>query len=394
VADERDGATRYFLLETVRHYAREQLRDSGEETQVQRRHLHFFLALAEGAEPQLKGAEQQVWLDRLEIEHGNLRAALGWSSSEGGSAAGGLRLAGAVSWFWFVRGHLAEGYGWLTGLLALATSGQVASARAKALSGAGVLAYARGDYPAARALHQECLAIHRQLADRQGIVQSLNNLGITAYVQGDFSATRALTEEALAIQRELGDEERIAILLSNLGMVVFEQGDHSYARTMLEEALAIHRRSRSQSGIVLLLGNLGYLAWARGDLQSARDLLEEHGDRGQLGHSESGKHPRQSGSGVHDQGEYSTAQALLKEGLAIHRQADDRGLPGRWKFSQPSCSRWGADRAARVWVMPKAAGRGGAPHPPSERRYRRDVTPPGPPCRTMQRSTWPGRDAR
>jgi predicted ATPase/DNA-binding winged helix-turn-helix (wHTH) protein len=379
-ADERDGATRYGLLETLRHYAREQLRDSGEEAQLQRRHLHFFLALAEDAEPQLKGAEQQVWLDRLEIEHGNLRSALAWSSSSGEDAADGLRLAGAVSWFWFVRGHLAEGYGWLSGLLTAEASELALSARAKALSGAGVLAYVRGDYPAAQALHEECLEIHRQHLDRQGIVQSLNNLGIVAYVQGDYSATRALSEQALAIQRELGDEGRIAILLTNLGMVAFEQGDHPAARTLLEEALAIHRRLGGQGGIAVLLGNLGYLAWARGDYRSARALLEEGVAIGrQLGEATNLAGTLANLAVVaHDQGDYSNAQALLKESLAIHRQAgNQRGIAGSLELlAAVAFALAGADPAARVWGRAERLREEiGAPHPPSElARYQRDVT--------------------
>jgi non-specific serine/threonine protein kinase len=380
LAEVSGKATRYGFLESVRHYAREQLRDSGEEAQLQRRHLHFFLALSEDAEPQLKGAEQQVWLDRLEIEHGNLRSALAWSSSSGEDAADGLRLAGAVSWFWFVRGHLAEGYGWLSGLLTTEASELALSARAKALSGAGVLAYVRGDYPAAQALHEECLEIHRQHLDRQGIVQSLNNLGIVAYVQGDYSATRALSEQALAIQRELGDEGRIAILLTNLGMVAFEQGDHPAARTLLEEALAIHRRLGGQGGIAVLLGNLGYLAWARGDYRSARALLEEGVVIGrQLGEATNLAGTLANLAVVaHDQCDYSNAQALLKESLAIHRQAgNQRGIAGSLELlAAVAFALAGADPAARVWGRAERLREEiGAPHPPSElARYQRDVT--------------------
>ena len=160
---------------------------AGEEERVRERHRDYFLALAEEAEPKLMGAEQAAWLQRLEEEHENLRAGLDWSLVEAGSE-GGLRLCGALQRFWWTRGHLSEGREWCARVLGKAGAEERTSERAKALNVAGVLARRQGDYPAARALHEESLAIRRQLGDRRGMAASLNNLGNVAVKQGDLAS--------------------------------------------------------------------------------------------------------------------------------------------------------------------------------------------------------------
>ena len=222
--EQNDGHYRYRLLETVRQYARERLLESGGGEAVRNRHLDYFLALAEEAEPKLTGAEQAEWLQLLDGEHDNLRAALTWSSATGGDATSGLRLAGALWWFWYARGYLGEGRGWLSGLLAAAPSRQATAARAKALNGAGRLARQQSDYPAAQVLLNESLAIQRKLGDRRGIATSLSNLGLMAWDQGDYPSARAMYEESQMIRRELGDRWGIAVSLNNLGGVAFDAG--------------------------------------------------------------------------------------------------------------------------------------------------------------------------
>jgi hypothetical protein len=144
---------------------------------AQRRHLAFYVALAERAEPELIGAEQGVWLGQLEQEHDNLRAALQWTI-ECGEAELGLRLAGAVWGFWRVHGHVSEGRRWLEGLLAVTESGGAAKSatRAKALSHAGALALEQGDYSRAAALLDESLLLSRELGDKQWSAKSLRRL--------------------------------------------------------------------------------------------------------------------------------------------------------------------------------------------------------------------------
>ncbi len=238
LAEERKEGVRYRLLETVREYASDRLRESGETASWQARHLTYFLSVAEGAVPQLTGADQQASLELLDAEHDNLRSALAWSSGANGNVLGGLALAGALWRFWHWRGYLSEGRGWLSGLLAGTAGKAAAGPRANALNGAGGLAWQQGDYPAARALYEEALAIRRSLGDRRGIAALLGNLGSVALQQGDYPAARALYDEGLAIFRELGDRWAIAAALGNLGVAANGQNDYPASRALHEESLA------------------------------------------------------------------------------------------------------------------------------------------------------------
>jgi tetratricopeptide (TPR) repeat protein len=282
-----DGETRFWMLETIHEYAREQLAASGEAATLRDRHLACYVDLAEEAEAQLTGPEQAAWLARLEDEHDNLRAALRWAREAGNQRPEaemlGLRLAGALWRFWFLHGYLSEGRAHLTAALAAAVGDQT-GARARALHGAGILAYFQGDYGAARTLHAEALALRRELGDLSGISGSLNNLGIVAYGQGDYGAARALHEEALALRRQLGDQGGIAGSLSNLGGMAAAQADYAEARVLHEEALALRRALGDQWGIAVSLNNLASVASAQGNYAVARALLiESLGLRRELG---------------------------------------------------------------------------------------------------------------
>lgn len=173
VGEPINGHFRYRLLETVREYARDRLQSTALQTHWQRRHLAYFLAVAEEAEPAFTGNDQQVWLDRLEAEHANFRSALDWSVAAGGDAASGLRLSGALFRFWSIRGYLAEGSGWLARLIAAApdTPSPVLS---KALSAAGTLALEQGDYASSMAYHKRSLTISQDLGDERGVTRALN----------------------------------------------------------------------------------------------------------------------------------------------------------------------------------------------------------------------------
>jgi predicted ATPase len=170
-ASAADEEPRFAMLETVREYALEQLEAAGEATALRDRHLAWCVALAEAAQAPLEGPQQGMWLARLEREHDNLRAALAWSGAPGRGgterAASGLQLASALWWFWWLRGHVSEGRGWLERMLGQET-GVPAAPRARALNAAGVLAMTQDDHAQARALLEECLALRRALEDRQG----------------------------------------------------------------------------------------------------------------------------------------------------------------------------------------------------------------------------------
>lgn len=290
LANEHDGTTRYGLLETVREYASERLRDRNEETYAKQRHLACFLALAEDAEPKLYGEEQQSWLDRLEREHDNLRAALAWSLERSDEVASGLRLAGALgTTYWWMRGYLAEGRRWLRRLLDAAPAAVPAEARVKALRAAAGIALGQADYPAARALHEEGLAIARVLGDREGIASSLIGMGywICTQYQADSNAAKAMFEESLAICRKLGDRRGIAMSLNGLGVVAsLAEHDYAAARERYEEALAIFLALGDRHGAGYAVTGLGGVALLQGDhalgrarYEEALTLARELGDR-------------------------------------------------------------------------------------------------------------------
>jgi predicted ATPase/class 3 adenylate cyclase/Flp pilus assembly protein TadD len=270
MVEEGPAEMRYRLLETVRQYARDRLLEAGEAATARDRHLACFLQLAETAERNLVGPEQAAWLNRLETEHDNMRAVLDWSV-EGETR---LRLAGALHRFWLVRGHLTEGRARLEG--ALARGGGVSDAvRAKALNGAGILAWAQGDFAAARSRFDESLLLRRKTNDPRGMAAALNNLGMLSSEQGDFVSARACYEESLGIYRELQDRTRVAMVLANLGGIAMDQGDCAAAGPLFEESLAMHRESGDQGSMAAVLHNLGKVAHRQGDVVTACHKFRE-----------------------------------------------------------------------------------------------------------------------
>jgi hypothetical protein len=174
--EEEGERPRYRPLETIREYALVRLMDSGEEEPTRRRHAAYLLALVERAEPEQRGPQQSQWLDRLESDHDNLRAALTWSIAHDPETA--LRLGAGLWRFWFTRGYMLEGQHWLD--LALEAGSRVDTsgfARARALTGAGEMAWGRGDLATAAARHTASLELRRELGDLEGVAQALHNLG-------------------------------------------------------------------------------------------------------------------------------------------------------------------------------------------------------------------------
>ncbi len=278
------GEARVGMLETIREYGREQLAANGELKATGRAHAAYYLDLAERVEPERRGSEQAVWLERLERDHDNLSAALRWALKSGERAevsenarergglaehsAMGMRLAGALWQFWWVRGHLNEGRGWLEEFLRLDVHGchpSLVSTRAKMLHGAGMLAFNQAEYRRAVVLHEESLSLYQGLEDRQGIATALNSLGNVAIKQGEYGRATALYEESLALGRQLGDARGIARALVSLGNVVFEQGDNERAAALFEEGLVLCRELRVNKPIATVLSNLGNVRRKQGD---------------------------------------------------------------------------------------------------------------------------------
>jgi len=268
-----DGPLRYRMLELVRRYGVERLEESGESDTVRQQHSTYFLALAEEADPQLRGAQQEVWLDRLEREHNNLRAALSWmlARDETGLA---LRLAKALGEFWHMRGHLDEGLQWLEACL---TKGDTAetTTRAKALASAGYMACSQGDYERSIALNERSLALSRKLADTVGAAVALSNLGWTSLLQNQCEQASKLAQKALTLQRTVGDASGVSRSLPVLALVMVAQRDYERALALHEENLRLARKVEDSFAIILslMVGALAFLGL--GVHGRVRDLYAE-----------------------------------------------------------------------------------------------------------------------
>ena len=265
--------SRLTMLETIGEYGLECLSQSGELELTRRAHAVYYLQLSEQAEPELRGLQQALWLNRLKAEHDNLRAALGWAL-ENGEGEIGLRLVGALWRFWMLQGYFTEGRGWLERVQER-SSDAAPALQAKAFTGAGSMAWSQGNYQQAMRWHQQALALYREVGDKQGIAFALNNLGNQVQYQGDYKRARAFLEESLALYRELGDQWGIAIVLGNLGLGEAWQGDYERARVLFEENLALSRELQAKADIALALHNLGDVARYQGDHWGAMVYLEE-----------------------------------------------------------------------------------------------------------------------
>jgi predicted ATPase/transcriptional regulator with XRE-family HTH domain len=319
-----EGAERFGMLETIREYAWERMEAGGEAAEVREAHTAYYLALAEQAAPALRGPDQADWLDRLEREHDNLRAAQRWAAeAEDGETA--LRLVGALGWFWFRRGYLTEGREQIT--RALNSAGpERTPARAMALYWAGRSAWRQGDHTEARMLHDESLAIFDEHKDRRGRALVLNGLGMMAGDEGDFAAERALYEESLALGQALGDGWIAAQARQLLGLQAATQGDYAAARAHQEGGLAMFRALGDKRGIAHALSGLGPVALEADDPQAARALYTEalaifrdlHDKSGIAGVLVS------LGEVARVQGDYAAAVALLDESLILWQELGDK----------------------------------------------------------------------
>ncbi len=269
------GRARYRMLETIREYARDRLRESGERPAVRRRHRDYYVALAEEAESELTGSDQATWLARLQAEHDNLRAACAACTGEDGGIELGLRLVGALGRFLQVRGHWSEGRRLFATFLDAPGGGSRTAARGKTLNWAGNLAYMQGDSSQARVFHEVSLEIRRELGDEEGVAETLSNMGNVAFMQGRPDAARAFFKESLEIRRELDDRRGIAVSLNNLGVIAERQGDYPDALRFFEESLEIERELGDRWGIALSLNNVGLLAARIGDHAKALGYYEE-----------------------------------------------------------------------------------------------------------------------
>jgi predicted ATPase len=282
---QRIDAGRYTLHELVRHYAHEQLATSGESPRVRDRHLAHFAALAAEARDGLYSASQRKWLDKLELEHENLRVALEWAFSAGAPPPGeghprhwraqtGLSAAANIPRFWNGRGYLREGEGWLQRGLALCAACDP-GVRAEALGVQGWLVNMLGDSPRARQLQLQSLTLFRACGDQRGMAEALDALGDSAWFEGAFDEARAFYGECLELRRRLGNPNAIGLALYSLGRLEVDAGRLEAAAPLLDEALALLRHIGDERGVALTLNALGRAALRRGLPLQAEPLVRE-----------------------------------------------------------------------------------------------------------------------
>ncbi|MGH2558891.1 MAG: tetratricopeptide repeat protein [Thermomicrobiales bacterium] len=272
-AEGEDGVPRFGMLETIREYALDQLKAGEEETSARDRHAAWCLALMEQAEVGLMGADQAEWLDRLETEQPNMRAALAWliDADEPGPA---LQLAASLGWFWWSRGDPAEGRAWLEQALARG-AGAPPAVRARLLGQLGEIIWSQGDYRQSVTLTEAALQDWREIGHQPGVAFCLLHLGRVAHDVGDYRRAQTLYEESLALHRAIGDDWNTTRCLANLGMVVMLQGDFDRAVLLQEEGLALARARGHAVMIAKILHNLAEVAHRRGAYPLALDLYRE-----------------------------------------------------------------------------------------------------------------------
>jgi predicted ATPase/DNA-binding SARP family transcriptional activator/DNA-binding CsgD family transcriptional regulator len=371
VAEESwERGARYRLLEPVRQYASEKLEDGGEAEAVGRRHAEFFLALAEEAEVELSRPRQAEWLDRLETEHDNLRAALSWAFER--EIDLGPRMAGALCRFWHTRGYLSEGRRYLE--QAVARSDAVsASVRAKALDGLGWIAEPQGDYERARVAYEESLELYRRSNDKIGVANALGDLGSLALDRGDYARATSLLEESLTLHRELGSKEVVVGVLNGLGVLASANGDRERSVSYFREALALSRGSGSVRKNAASLGNLGITMLVHGDPEQATALLDESlalfqeiGDSSNIAIGR-----MHSALAALTQGDHERVRALSQESLKLLQKGEDKQhIPDCLEIMAGGAGAQGrAQRAARLWGAAEAMREDiGVPLQPEDRR--------------------------
>jgi predicted ATPase/Tfp pilus assembly protein PilF/DNA-binding XRE family transcriptional regulator len=323
VVDERNRS-RFTMLVTIQRFALNQLRSMELETTARHTHLSYFLELAEQAEPKLKSAQQFEWLDRLHIEQDNLRAA--WDYAIKSNATLALRLASALLNFWFMRGNPSEGRNWCVQLLERTNHWGQTAKRAHVLGMAGRLTSFQQDFPTARPLLEQALAIARLSGDKQEIAFALLGLAAIALRQHDEKVAQAFAEECLMICQELQDEWAIAWAMFRLGNVLSYQGHHAEAEELFMKSLAKFQELGDKLRVVNIFNALGELMRVQGDYERASkfyedsiEFLREHHSRSALAASLFNL----AWVSLH-RNNTSKARALFEESLKLYKQDSNK----------------------------------------------------------------------
>jgi non-specific serine/threonine protein kinase len=270
--EQLGDAARFGMLETIREYGLEQLEQHGEIAEARQRHARFFLDLVARAEPHLGGHDQQRWLNILEKEHANVRAALGWATEHDVEAA---LISSADLWlFWLYRVHLYEGRRWVEAALAVGDTSP-ARVRAKALDVAGSMASWQGDFVAANRYFEASLCISRELGDRWNVANTLRGMGRLAMAAGDFARADRLGIESVTIFEDLDETSGLMLALGNLGWNTLGTGDLARGRELLQQGLDLARYHGNVAMVANYLAGLAFVTLDQGDADRALQMFAE-----------------------------------------------------------------------------------------------------------------------
>jgi predicted ATPase/class 3 adenylate cyclase len=331
--EEKEGESRYRYLETLRQYAMEKLLESGRAVEVRSRHLAYFLSYARRAQEHFDTAQRRLWLDRLELEHDNIRSALGWGLENDPTSA--LQMVYLLSVFWLSRGYLTEGCNWSQAAISRAEAltaddANMDQMRAEAYTALALLSVNRGDHQTGQSAARQAIALARDLDDKLTLIHALNFLGFSSAFLGDGTLAFDSLHESEDICRNVGNKEELANVLQALAYVTLEiEGPKAVEQlqSYMEESLALSQGSLDPEAAVRTEGILARLALYRGDHAEARrhadlmlDLHREMGDQLSVtGHQSGMAHiARQMGN-------YKEALALYRETLPDWQKIGHRG---------------------------------------------------------------------
>lgn len=292
------------------------------------RHCNYFLALAEEAESELTGKNQEKWLGKLTTEQDNLRVALSWAIVRRELQVG-LKLGGALWRFWYMRGHFIEGEKFLTELLQLPTEisqEKDLALRIKVLRGAGVFSEYQNKLTQAEKFYSESLKLSSQIKDAKSEARALNNLANIAYRQRNYPKARTLYEKCLRTFRELVEPWQVAVTLSNLGLLSYKQSDYKSSEVFLLESLELSRSSGNKWMIASSLNNLGNVAQAQGNFSKALEFYQESLARAEELEDKMGIATLLTdlGSIARSQGELVKAEELFDKSLKLRQEIKDK----------------------------------------------------------------------
>lgn len=314
-----DTEPRFTMLETIREYGLERLKQSGEFEAVRRAHAAYCLVLAEEGMAAMNELEQEAWLKQCDAESDNFRIAIEYLVTTQ-DAEWGVRIGAALLRFWESREYLSEGRAALRALLGISGAEGVSIHRARALFASGLLADAQLDGASADEFTRRSLEMHQELGDKQGIATVLNALAFQASRRGDYNAARSFIQQALDIWKQFG-ADKVAMGLTNLAHIAKKQGDYETARSTQEKILDIFQSLGDVRGIASALSGLGDLAMEQKKYEPARSYFEESLERfRQIGDRwESATVLRDLGNLSRRQNDYTSASNAYREALEIFR---------------------------------------------------------------------------